>query len=939
MPKSWYTLSPQAVAEELKTSLECGLSGETARQRLAEAGYNELQEQPRPGFWSMLLSQFDNFVVIILIVASLVSLLLGDYLEAGAILVIVVLNAVLGVVQESKAEQSLAALQKMTAPEATVIRHGRRLTIPSREVVAGDLVILETGNYVPADVRLVESVNLRIEEASLTGESVPVDKQASACLEAGVSIGDRLNSAYMSTMVTSGRGRGIVTATGMQTEIGKIAELLQSYEAEPTPLQVKLDKLGRTLGIAALAVCGLVFVLGVLRNPAGAPLGDRVLDMFIVAVSLAIAAVPEGLPAVVTIVLALGMQRMVKRHALLRKLPAVETLGSATAICSDKTGTLTQNEMTAVRMWAGGQLLHISGEGYRPQGQFSRDGQDDESGLHPAQDRTLALTLIASALCNDALLEQRHDGVGEEWHIVGDPTEVALVVAAAKAGLWQHELTPGLPRVAEVPFDGDRKRMTTIHRVANPALIPVQPGLEASHVAFVKGAPDILLEHCTRVLRGDEVYALRAEDRTHILNVNAALASDTLRMLAAAYRPLDEVSAEPKAEDVERDLIFLGMIGMIDPARPEVKPAVAEARAAGIKTVMVTGDYPDTARAIANQLDLLRSQERVLTGAQLNAMSDEGLAAAVESIDVYARVSPQHKVRIVEALQANGHVVAMTGDGVNDAPALKRANIGVAMGITGTDVSKEASDMVLADDNYASIVAAIEEGRIIYANIRKFVFYLLSCNVAEILIIFLSILANLPLPLTAIQLLVLNLLTDGAPALALGMEKGDPDVMRRPPRPANEPVINREMQVGILVQSVVITAAVLGAFLISLSWYGYTDHGLTIAETMAFGTLSISELFRAYTSRSERYSLLQIGVFSNRWMQYALLSSLAILLAIIYVPFLDPIFNTAFLGWREWSVMLPLLFAPALAAEVTKFFGRRLPNVHRLSSDCSPGVR
>jgi Ca2+-transporting ATPase len=388
--------------------------------------------------------------------------------------------------------------------------------------------------------------------------------------------------------------------------------------------------------------------------------------------------------------------------------------------------------------------------------------------------------------------------------------------------------------------------------------------------------------------------------------------------LAAAYRPLDEVSAEPKAEDVERDLIFLGMIGMIDPARPEVKPAVAEARAAGIKTVMVTGDYPDTARAIANQLDLLRSQERVLTGAQLNAMSDEGLAAAVESIDVYARVSPQHKVRIVEALQANGHVVAMTGDGVNDAPALKRANIGVAMGITGTDVSKEASDMVLADDNYASIVAAIEEGRIIYANIRKFVFYLLSCNVAEILIIFLSILANLPLPLTAIQLLVLNLLTDGAPALALGMEKGDPDVMRRPPRPANEPVINREMQVGILVQSVVITAAVLGAFLISLSWYGYTDHGLTIAETMAFGTLSISELFRAYTSRSERYSLLQIGVFSNRWMQYALLSSLAILLAIIYVPFLDPIFNTAFLGWREWSVMLPLLFAPALAAEVTK---------------------
>jgi len=909
----WYTLSPRTVAEELGTSLDHGLSGAVAQERLEEYGYNELQEQPRSSFWRLLLDQFNNFVVIILIVASVISLFLGDYLEAGAILTIVILNAILGVVQESKAEQALAALQKMTAPEADVTRDGHRLTIPSREVVPGDLVILETGNYVPADVRLVESANLRIEEASLTGESVPVTKKAEDILNSEVPIGDRHNSAFMGTMVSYGRGRGIVTETGMQTEIGKIAELLQSYEAEPTPLQVKLDKLGRTLGIAALSVCGLVFLLGVIRNPSGTPLTETILDMFIVAVSLAIAAVPEGLPAVVTIVLALGMQRMIKRHALLRKLPAVETLGSATAICSDKTGTLTQNEMTAVRMWVDGQLINIAGEGYRPKGEFSIDGQPLDLARYPS----VTLLLQAGSLCNDALLELNQCDTAVDWRMVGDPTEGALVVAAAKAGLWQHELNQTLPRVAEVPFEGDRKRMTTIHQVMNGEF-------DAPYVAFVKGAPEILLERCTHILQDGQVRPVEAEDRKRILDANASLASEALRMLAAAYRPMAEATAEPKAEEAERDLIFLGMVGMIDPARPEVKPAIAEARVAGIKTVMITGDYPDTAMAIARELDLLERDDRTLTGAQLNEIGDERLNELVESVDVYSRVSPQHKVRIVEALQSRGHVVAMTGDGVNDAPALKRANIGVAMGITGTDVSKEASDMVLTDDNYASIVAAVEEGRIIYANIRKFVFYLLSCNVAEILIIFLSILAGLPLPLTAIQLLVLNLITDGAPALALGMEKGDPDVMRVSPRPVKEPVINREMQVGIFVQSVVITAAVLTAFAVGLNWFGEAGQGLLIAQTMAFGTLSISELIRAYTSRSERYSLLHIGLFSNKWMQYAVFSSLAILLAIIYVPLLQPIFNTVALGWSEWQVMLPLLFAPAIAAEITKVF-LRLP--------------
>jgi len=617
-------------------------------------------------------------------------------------------------------------------------------------------------------------------------------------------------------------------------------------------------------------------------------------------------------------VLALGMQRMIRRHALLRKLPAVETLGSATAICSDKTGTLTQNEMTAVRMWADGQMVSVSGEGYRPQGEFSIKGQP----FSLTQNLAATLALQASTLCNDAVLEQRTCDSGVEWRMVGDPTEGALVVAAAKAGLWQNELTQGLPRVAEVPFEADRKRMTTIHKVSNPTGVPTDGKVDAPYVAFVKGAPEILLEHCSHIFRDGEVRPLGAVDRKEILDVNVSLASDALRVLAAAYRPMDDVPSEPKAEEVELDLIFLGMVGMIDPARPEVKPAIGEARVAGIKTMMITGDYPNTAVAIARELGLLERDDRTLTGTQLNEMSEERLNDVVESIDVYARVSPQHKVRIVEALQSKGHIVAMTGDGVNDAPALKRANIGVAMGITGTDVSKEASDMVLTDDNYASIVAAVEEGRIIYANIRKFVFYLLSCNVAEILIIFLAMLVRLPLPLTAIQLLVLNLITDGAPALALGMEKGDPDVMRVPPRPVEEPVINREMQVGILVQSIVITAAVLTAFVVGLNWYADIGQGLLTAQTMAFGTLSISELIRAYTSRSERYGILQIGPFSNKWMQYAVLSSLVILLAIIYVPILQPIFSTVALGWREWRVMLPLLFLPAIAAEITKIFLR-----------------
>jgi Ca2+-transporting ATPase len=893
----WHSLSSQDVAKELGTDLKRGLETAKAAARLVQLGPNELVERKGPSFWKLLLNQFNQFLVIILIVSALISFGLGEWLDGGAILTIVILNAIIGVVQESKAEEALAALKKLAAPEAKVIRDGHQITVPARELVPGDLVVLETGNYLPADLRLVESVNLRIDEASLTGESVPVEKQAEVLLPAESSLGDRYNCAYMSTIITYGRGRGIVVESGMNTEIGHIAEMIQSYKEEPTPLQVKLDQLGKWLGWGALAVCGIVFVAGWLQ-------GREVLEMFMVAVSLAIAAVPEGLTAVVTICLALGLQRMIKRHALIRKLPAVETLGSATAICSDKTGTLTQNEMTAVQMYVDRTLLTITGEGYRPEGAFEDDGRAVDLGGYPGS----RLLLRGAALCNDAYLEKGED---DSWRMVGDPTEGAFVVAAAKADLWQEDLVKDYPRLEEIPFDSSRKRMTTFH--PDPRY--------GGYVAYVKGAPDLLLELADKVVEDGTERSLTEEKRRRILEVNESLASNALRVLGVAYRPLAELPALPTAKVVEQHLTFVGLVGMIDPARPEVKDAVAVARQAGIKTVMVTGDYKNTALAIAKELELISGEAVALTGVELDRLTDAEFAVQVEEVDVYARVSPAHKVRIVQALKERGHVVAMTGDGVNDAPALKRANIGVAMGITGTDVSKETADMVLTDDNYASIVSAVEEGRSIYSNIRKFVYYLLSCNMGEIMIVFLATLFGWPVPLTAIQLLTLNLVTDGAPALALGLEEGDPDIMDRPPRPVNEPVINREMVGGIVVQTVAITVAILSAFVIGLKWY---PDQVVRAQTMAFATLSVSELLRAYTSRSEHYALSQIGLFSNKYMQWAVGGSLIIILAVVYLPFLNLFFDTQPLGLREWAVMLPLILVPSLAAEANKWVLRQL---------------
>ena len=921
----------EKLVQTLHTDLTRGLSSGESKRRLEIYGPNRLVEAAGASFWRLVLEQFQGFLVLLLLASAAISILVGEFIDAAAILAIVVINAILGVLQEWRAEQSLQALKRMAAPSATVIRDGHQETIASHELVPGDLVVLVAGNHVPSDLRLVESVNLRVQEASLTGESVPVEKSASVVLDADIPIGDRSNSAFMGTVVTYGRGKGIVTSTGMFTQFGLIAQMLTAVSSEETPLQRRLEELGRVLGTGALLICGLVFVIGIVRDTELSVAFSQglsvwlsahqkqVLELFMTSVSLAIAAVPEGLPAVVTICLALGMQRMVRRHALLRRLPAVETLGTATAICSDKTGTLTKNEMTVTRVWAGANLYDVTGRGYEPRGEFKRG----EQSVDPRNDRALRFLLQGALLCNDASLEHIESQDGEphdSWRMVGDPTEGALVVLAGKAGLWRDQVEKGQPRVAEVPFDSVRKRMTTVHAVQ---------GEDAPFRAFVKGAPDILLNLCSSFETEQGVQPLTPDMRATIASANDEMASNALRVLAVACRPLesDVVDGLDSRWGVEHNLVFVGLTGMIDPPRPEVRAAVDTCYGAGIKPIMITGDHKDTAVAIARELNFFSGTEMSLTGAELDKLSDEEFARVVSEVDVYARVSPEHKVRIVDALRSAGHVVAMTGDGVNDAPALKRADIGIAMGITGTDVAKETADMILTDDNFASIVAAVEEGRVIYSNIRKFVYYLLSCNIGEILVIFLAMLAGLPLPLRPIHLLWLNLVTDGLPALALGLEAGEPDIMKQPPRPPREPVINREMIWNTAVQAVAITASTLGAFLLGLRLY---PDSLVAAQTMAFTTLVLSELLRAYTSRSEHYPLIRLGVFSNKYMVWATLSSFILMIAVIYLPIFEPIFYTHNLPLRDWILILPLTLLPSVAAEVSKWIAsRRATRPHR----------
>jgi Ca2+-transporting ATPase len=907
---SWHAVEAEEVLSRLATYAEKGLSSEEAQRRLDRYGPNELKEAPPISFWQMLGEQFNNFVVILLIVAAVISALLGDYIEAAAIFAIVVLNAALGVVQERRAAQELAALRKLASPDAEVIRDGSRQVSPAHQLVPGDLVLLEAGNYVPADIRLLEAVNLRIDEAALTGESVPVQKNAIIRLQVDIPLGDRKNTAFMGTLINYGRGKGVVVSTGMHTQIGLIATMLQMVEQEPTPLQRRLDAVGKTLGWAALAICAAVFLVGWMR-------GFDPLDMFLIAVSLAIAAVPEGLPAVVTISLALGMREMIKHNSLIRRLSSVETLGSATTICSDKTGTLTQNQMTATQLWVDGQPINVTGSGYAPVGEFQIDGQKVSLDDYPGA----LTTLWVAALNNDADLDLGDpDDEHPAYRVAGDPTEGALIVAAAKANAWTSDLNKAYPRVQEIPFDSTRKRMLTLHAVRDPRPEDISPFYDDQkkewYVVTVKGAPDLVLDLCNQLQRMDDsITSLDDAQRMKILAANDRMTQKALRVLGMAYKVVRDMPEEEKLEQLEQDLVFAGLIGMIDPPRPEVTPALEVARRAGIRTVMITGDFPNTACAVAESINLLEPGHQVLTGAQMDDMEDAVLEQQVAFTDVFARVSPEHKLRIVEALRARNEVVAMTGDGVNDAPAIKRANIGVAMGITGSDVAKESADMVLTDDNYASIVSAVEQGRVIYSNIRKFVYYLLSCNVAEIATIFLGIMFTQGSPLTVIQLLWLNLITDGAPALALGTEKGDPDIMDQQPRPPSEPIINRFMTAGIGIQTIAITFVTLTAYLIGLQLFSENP---LIPGTMAFVSISFSELLRAFTARSERYPLIKIGPFSNRLMNYAVLTSLALLLVVVYVPFLQPIFNTTALGWEQWQYILPLIFIPSLAAETSK---------------------
>ncbi len=954
----WHSLSRHQILEQLATPQETGLSSSEAAHRLQMYGPNQLQEAPGTTFWQMLLEQFSSFLVILLIVAAIISALLGDYIEAAAILAIVILNATLGVLQNRRAEKALAALRELAAPDAQVLRDGLRQAVPARQLVPGDIVLVEAGNYIPADIRLLEAVNLRIEEAALTGESVPVQKDANIRLEEKIPLGDRKNTAFMGTLVSYGRGRGVVVGTGMRTQIGLIAEMLSAVEQEPTPLQRRLDELGKILGWGALAICGIVFLVAVFRNtdlslitaPAGGlavylkTFRAEIVEVFMIAVSLAIAAVPEGLPAVVTISLALGMNEMIRRHALIRRLSSVETLGSATVICSDKTGTLTQNEMSLTNIYADGTFIDITGQGRVLRGDFLEDGKV----VNLANYQAILTTLWVGALNNDA--EMHLSGTSSEeqtYRLAGDPTEGALIVASAKAGALPRPLYQAYPRVQEVPFDSIRKRMVTVHHILAPQPEDISPFDDEKpyhgFVVAVKGAPDLVLDLCSRYQRMDDTSApLDENQRMRILAANDQMTQAALRVLGMAFKVVEEL---PNIEDVaslENNLIFVGLVGMIDPARVEVAPALKMAAQAGIRTIMITGDFPNTARAVAESIGLMRPGHQVLAGHELDSLSDEQLQEQVLYTDVFARVSPEHKLRIVEALRAKGEVVAMTGDGVNDAPSIKRADIGVAMGITGTDVAKESADMVLTDDNYASIVSAVEQGRIIYDNIRKFVFFLLSSNVAEIMIIFLATLAGVPTPLTAIQLLWLNLLTDGAPALALAMEKGDPEIMKRHPRPTKEPIINGPMQLGIVVQTIAQTGAVLTAFVLGLLWHlqagdvipagvnplayllQHDWRGVDVqsAETMAFVTLSLCELFRAYTVRSERVSVFRLGFFSNRYMQYAVGLSIVLLLLVVSVPFLQPIFNTHFMTAREWGVVLGLALIPAISEELTKVYLR-----------------
>lgn len=888
--KLFYNETAVQAAEHLKTNPATGLSTKEAAERLQESGHNRLEGAKEKGILAMIFDQLKDFLVLILIVAAVVSISLGEVLEGVIILAIVVLNTVLGVYQENKASNALKALKEMASPHAKVLRDGVVTEIASGDVVPGDVVVLDAGDYIPADVRLLESINLKVDEAALTGESVPVEKNAESVLAEEASLGDRVNCAYMGTVVTYGRGRGLVTHTGMKTQMGNIAGMLNSATEEATPLQKKLDSLGKLLGIICLGVCAAIFVLGLIR-------GMEFFDIFMTAVALAVAAIPEGLTVVVTVVLAMGMQHMVKVHAIVKRLSAVETLGSTTVICSDKTGTLTQNKMTIEKLYYAGKAYNVSGSGYSPKGEIT-----DENGNRPAGN--FHHLVEGGLLCSDATYDVQKEA------IIGDPTEGAMVVLAYKEGMEKTAWEKKYPRVQEIPFDSARKLMSTFHKT------------EDGIIMYTKGAPDELLMRCDSVETANGVEKLTEETRKTILAENNNYAKNAIRVIGVAYKKPDEVRANFEEEN---GLTFVGLLGMIDPPREEVRAAIDTCKQAGIHVKMITGDHKVTAGAIGDKLGIL-SDEGAIEGREINEMTDEQLREAVKTVNVFARVSPEHKVRLVDAVRKNGDVAAMTGDGVNDAPSLKHADIGVAMGITGTDVSKEAADMILTDDNFTSIVNAVSEGRTIYANIRKVVGFLLSCNIGEILVIFFAMLFQMPVPLAATQLLAINLITDAFPAFALGMEEAEEGVMQRAPRDPKEPIVNKTMGISVAIQSIALAIGALASFL-----FGYLHQApfhtlfnavdqVALAEgmTCCFFTLVLGELMRAYSARSETKSIFRMKLFSNKYLNKCVLASFVFMLLAIYVPFLNPVFKTVPLVFDELIFAILFAFLPVVGGELAK---------------------
>ncbi len=897
----YYDQETDSVLEELGVS-EAGLSSEEAEKRLKGYGENELKEEEKTSILQLFLSQFKSILIIILIIASIVSALLGELIDAMVIIFTVFLAGILSFVQEYRAEKAIELLRSLTSPEATVIRNGIEKKVPSKELVPGDPILIQTGDRIPADARVIKEFNLKTDESSLTGESVPVQKTIGA-LPSETPEADRTNMVYTGTTIAYGRGSAIVTATGMRTAFGELAGLLGTIERSRTPLQESLDKFGKWIGAATLIIVAFVAMLGVFY-------GFPLLDMFLWGVALAVAAIPEALPAVVTVGLGLGVRRMIKRHALVRKLPSVETLGATNVICSDKTGTLTQNKMMVERICANKQIFKVTGVGYSPEGEFFK-GDKKAS----ANDVHLHVLLLGAVLCNDAGLYKEN----EKWEIKGDPTEAALLVAATKAGLNKVELDQKYPRLTEIPFSSERKRMTTLSKLeANSGSLPVS-GL----IAFSKGAPEVILGSCTKIFLDGEIRSLSPEVRQLIVGKVREMANQALRVMALSFRPLDEDTSFKKisfgeytTEEIENEMVFSGLMGMRDPPREEVKIAIQKCADAGIKTVMITGDHKITASAIAKDLGILKENDLILTGSELDNLGDAEFEDKVEKVSVYARVYPTHKLRVIDAFKKKGYIVAMTGDGVNDAPALKAADMGIAMGITGTDVSKEASSMILTDDNFASIVAAVEEGRNIFKNIRNFITYGLSAHIGEVLIVLIAILGWQILPLLAVQILWINLITDGLPPMALSVEPPDSGIMRQKPRNVEEGLITRrEIAAGLGLGGLIALQA-----LIVLVWALERDFPIEKLQTLIFTLVVFSEMFNAFNWRSDRYSIFSLGLFTNKPLVYAVLTTVILQLIVIYVPFFRTAFRTVQLSLFELGVVLVLASTTLISMELMKYF-------------------